>query len=182
MQRNTAPFLKDFMALEIERRFLVNKDLLPDLSTSLQLNIKQGYLTRPGTNAVVRVRTLQTERTTTAVLTIKTTVSSGVNNEFEYNIPYDDALAILSTTTNIISKTRYVIYNGDTDIELDIFDSPDGLIIAEIELDSLDKDIVLPNYLGKEITHIKGLSNFDLAYNPDKVIHIINELNPPVCR
>lgn len=164
------------MALEIERRFLVNE--LPDLDTIPSHKIKQGYLSKPGDVAVTRVRTVEVDGSQLGFLTIKTRVSTGISNEFEYSIPYKDAVSLLLASGDLrISKTRYIYLFKDKTFEIDVFhDYLDGLVIAEIELESLDEEIELPKFLGKEITGVKGLSNFEMANDPTAVKKIIKNI------
>lgn len=166
------------MALEIERRFLVDKNKLPDLLQFDKMQIKQGYLSQPGGRSVIRARVITTSNSETSVITIKTFVSPGVSNEFEYEIPVADAKTMLESTEYIVEKTRYKIpLNDALCIELDIFENKlNGIVIAEIELDSLDEEFIIPEYLTKEITSIKGLSNFDMAYNAIDTTKLYNSL------
>ena len=158
------------MALEIERRFLVEKNLLPDLSKYRSTNISQGYLTTPDSNCVVRIRRTRDE----GFVTIKTQISQGVNNEFEYQIPYEDASSLLLSSVNyVITKDRYYIPCGNKIIELDWYkDRLDGIVIAEIELTSLDERIQLPAFISKEITYVKGLSNYSMSINTSAALEI----------
>jgi adenylate cyclase len=164
------------MALEIERRFVVNE--LPDLSNIPFHKIKQGYLSKPGDVAVTRVRAVEVDGNQLGFLTIKTRVSAGISNEYEYSIPYNDAVSLLLASGDLrISKTRYCYLFKDKVFEIDVFhDYLDGLVIAEIELDSLDELIELPSFIGKEITGVKGLSNFEMANDPVAVRKIIKNI------
>ena len=38
-----------------------------------------------------------------------------------------------------------------------------GLIIAEVELDSEDQEVIVPDWVGLELTHLKGWSNSALS-------------------
>jgi CYTH domain-containing protein len=161
------------MSLEIERRFLVDKSKLPDLSSCERFDITQGYYQTAPDEGIVRVR-ISNE---SAFITTKFKLDAGINKEFEYEIPYDDAISILSELSLKISKTRFKfpLYYTDQDIrlmwEVDFYNN--GLCIAEIELPSIDHRIVIPEWVGFEITNTKGVSNFDMAKSMDGVMRKI---------
>jgi adenylate cyclase len=74
-------YSKEFiMALEIERKFLVNTELLPSAIKGIM--ITQGYLHVSDQNSI-RVRIAGTE----AFITVKGPDKDGVRSEFEYPIP-----------------------------------------------------------------------------------------------
>lgn len=149
------------MAKEIERKFLVEFDKLPDLKNGVE--IKQGYLSTMK-NAAVRVR-LKGER---AYLTIKGEITGITCSEFEYEIPTSDADQIISEMCGeIINKTRYEIpYQGHI-WELDIFhESNSGLVIVEIELQSENETFKPPTWLGKEVTGQSKYYNSNLSKQP----------------
>ena len=114
--------------MEIERKFLIKKGLLPaELESYPFHEIEQGYLC---TNPVVRIRRQDDEY----YLTYK---SKGLLSREEYNLPLtQEAYEHLRPKADgiVISKTRYLIpeKNGLT-IELDIFHKDyDGLFLAEV--------------------------------------------------
>lgn len=168
-----------YMGIEIERRFLVNADKVPDLSQCIKRSITQGYLSNKGDETVIRIRAYISGGYTIGLITIKSRISYGTNAEFEYDIPYKDALQLLqSCGTKVVAKDRYMIRNCDnTTIELDYFHGPlAGIVLAEIELGSIDQEFPLHPLLGREITSIKGLSNFDLALDPAKAVELFKTL------
>ena len=77
------------MALEIERKFLVNSNNYK--IGSKQLNITQAYL-KIEQDFAIRIRVQDVHGT----LTIKSKISDRVNKEFEYDIPIDEARILLS--------------------------------------------------------------------------------------
>lgn len=154
------------MAVEIERKFLVDIAQLPVLPVGTV--IKQGYL--PSSNkTVTRVR-LKGEK---AFLTIK-----GANNaagttrlEFEYAIPVPDAKQLLSELCDkpLVEKVRYEIAMGEHTIELDIFSGDnEGLIVAEVELASEDEVFVAPEWFADEVTGDARYYNSSLIKRPFK--------------
>ena len=118
---------------EIERKFLVNKNALPSLDLLGREIIIQGYLLNTK-EKTVRVR-LSNKK---AFITIKGASSGISRDEYEYQIPYDDAQNILNDFIDQkISKTRYIIPFASKKWELDIFHNHlEGLIIAEVELEA----------------------------------------------
>jgi CYTH domain-containing protein len=154
------------MALEIERKFLVKDDVFKSAAVKI-IPIEQGYITN-GAGCTVRVRIFGT----TAVLTIKSNnATNGIaRHEWEYAIPLDDAREMMTLcTSNVISKTRYVIPVGKHFFEVDVFhDDNDGLVIAEVELSAEDEPFESPEWLGKEVTGEQCYYNAFIADNPYK--------------
>lgn len=144
---------------EIERKFLVHKDLLPDLSALQSFTIAQAYLQNEKSQSV-RVR-LKGEK---AYLTIKSGANALSRLEFEYEIPVQDAQEMMSKLDlKTLSKTRYLIPNEGFTWELDVFHGAlDGLIVAEIELQSENETFSLPNWVGEEVTHDASYLNANL--------------------
>ena len=152
------------MAVEIERKFLVDRFQLPKLDKGTKL--KQGYIeSAPG--KVVRIRTADEK----AFLTLKGKTENFSRLEYEYEIPYEDALEILDKlcTKPIIAKTRYIIHYAGKKWELDIFEEDNqGLMVAEIELNSEEETFELPPWVLREVSHLKEYRNNFLATNPYK--------------
>ena len=64
-----------------------------------------------------------------------------------------------------VIKTRY-LWNGEDGLlwEVDEFEgSLSGLVIAEVELEEEDQEVIIPSWVGLELTHLKGWSNAALA-------------------
>lgn len=140
--------------MEIERKFLVNSDLLPPLTGGLR--IIQGFLSE---EPVVRVRVTDTEFGTRAWLTVK---GPGLltRAEYEYDIPVSDAEEMLLLCKHKVEKTRFLLGRW----EIDKFAGQlEGLLIAEIELASVCEPFDRPAWLGEEVTYDKRYANVDLA-------------------
>ena len=150
------------MAVEIERKYLVDKSKLPQLANGI--NLRQGYIeTAPGN--VVRVRTANEK----AYLTVKGKTENFSRLEFEYEIPHADALEMLDKLCNkpIIAKTRYLVFVGTKRWELDIFEEEnEGLYLAELELTSEEETFDLPEWITREVSHVKQYRNNFLAVEP----------------
>jgi adenylate cyclase len=149
--------------IEIERKFLV---LSEDFKKEAYIDkrIKQGYLSSVP-ERTVRVRTKGEK----AYLTIKgKSNDSGLSRfEWEKEIPLDEAeQLLLLCEKGIISKTRYEIKVGEHIYEVDEFhDENQGLIMAEIELESEEELFLKPKWLGQEVTDDKRFYNSYLSNN-----------------
>ena len=137
------------MAKEIERKFLVKNSSFLHLAISSS-HIEQGYLSRR-TDATIRVR-LRDDR---AYLTVKSRTVGMTRDEWEYEIPADDARAMLKKCAqgNVIDKTRHIVPFEGRIWEVDVFHGDhEGLVTAEVELDSEGSEITLPPFVGEEVT------------------------------
>ncbi|WP_042777889.1 CYTH domain-containing protein [Sinorhizobium fredii] len=149
------------MTAEIERKFLVLDDRWRK-HASKGFEIRQAYIV--GTkNRVVRVRIINATR---ATLAVKIRVGPLRREEFEYEIPYADAIELFDHALGIIEKTRYEVgYQGHC-WEIDVYTgSHRGLVLAEVELRNGDEDPPHPIWLGPEITGNRSYSNRVLARN-----------------
>ena len=135
------------MALEIERKFLVDKRRLHELNFSNEAMIAQGYLS---TNPTVRVR-LKDNR---GFLTIKSSARGISRLEFEYEIPSTDAEELLKLCGRLVlKKIRRTIEHGGHVWEVDFFMGRHaGLVLAEVELDSAQEVVDLPDWVTKEVS------------------------------
>ena len=146
------------MAKEIERKFLVRDTTV--IESYLGQAIVQGYL--PGKGMTPRVRIIDDEQ---AFLTVKSPRVGFSRDEFEYEIPLADARQMLGYCEEVIlSKTRYHIVVGAHVWDVDVFHGAlEGLVRAEIELDSESESFERPKWLGKEVTEDRQYSNKRLA-------------------
>lgn len=168
------------MALEIERRFLVKPEYYLRLNGIKGYEIKQGYVSNEGDSLALRVRSSTSyHKSTEYFLTVKRRKSAGVNKEFEVVISKDMFSEMIEECGDrIITKNRKWHQNNGRIFEIDFFHGKlDGIIIAEVELKDTNKPITLPDFVGTEITNVKGVSNFDMAVNPERVKEILCQLN-----
>ncbi|MCX6243571.1 MAG: CYTH domain-containing protein [Bacteroidetes bacterium] len=151
------------MPQEIEHKYLIRKDFWYAIRKPEGKMIRQGYLAG-GSENTIRVRIAGPE----AFLTIKGPSVNAVRQEYEYPIPVRDANEILDLfTQKIIEKIRYRInFEGKTWEVDEFFGANDGLILAEIELRSLDETYEKPAWLGEEVTHDPRYYNSYLAEHP----------------
>lgn len=149
------------MNIEIERKFLVKK-LPSKFENSILIN--QYYLSN-NNEMVQRLRIFNNE---TAIISFKEKTQSISKYEFEYAIPLEDANKMVNIiNVPFINKRRHIIHLNGVKWEVDEFlDINKGLIIAEVELDSEDQTIVIPNWVDDEVTYDKKYYNYNLALKP----------------
>ena len=148
------------MPIEIERKFIADKEKLPTAKKSTRL--EQGYIDR--SKATVRVRVSGDE----CFLTIKGAVSGKSRLEYEYAIPVEDARGMLRLCTGLpISKRRYTFVVAGKEWVVDEFSGANaGLIVAEIELEDESDAFEHPAWLREEVSHKPQYFNANLARHP----------------
>lgn len=153
------------MSKEIERKFLVRGDFKSQAFRSER--IIQGYLSSVP-ERTVRVRIKGNE----GFITIKglSNASGLTRYEWEKEIPVDEARELLQLSEpGMIDKTRYLVQVGKHVFEVDEFyGENEGLILAEIELQSEDEPFEKPEWLGKEVTGDPRYYNAMLSKKPYK--------------
>jgi len=152
------------MAIEIERKFLVSS-LEFKKDAHLSSRIKQGFLNRDPMRTV-RVRL----KNQSGFLPVKGQPSeNGMSRyEWEKEISKVDAESLLILCEEgTIDKTRYEISIGKHLFEVDEFHGDNsGLIIAEVELNTVDETFKKPDWLGEEVTGNPKYYNSELSKNP----------------
>ena len=150
--------------LEIERKFLVKKGDAYKNAAFSSSHIQQGYI--PAEGATVRVRT----RDDKAYLTIKgKSVNGGMTRyEFEKEITMDEAQHLLQLCQGgVIDKRRYLVKSGNHIFEVDEFyGDNEGLVMAEVELESESEAYEKPDFIDREVTGDKRFYNSHLLTNP----------------
>jgi adenylate cyclase len=153
------------MGQEIERKFLIKKEIWENSPKGKATYLKQGYIsTDPG--KTIRVRVAKDK----SFLTIKGKTEGISRAEFEYEIPTEDANELLNLfASNCIEKIRHeIVYDGKL-WEVDVFNGDnEGLIIAEIELNSVDEQFTLPAWIDKEVSGEERYFNSNLSKKPFK--------------
>lgn len=149
------------MAKEIERKFLVQGDAWRNVAAPTFY--RQGYLSA-AKERIVRVRVAGDR----GYLTVKG-IAQGISRvEFEYEIPPEDAHAMLDLCRlPLIEKDRYrVPYRGLT-WEIDEFHlENEGLVLAEVDLDDENRKIELPDWVGREVSGDPKYFNSNLIQYP----------------
>ena len=151
------------MGVEIERKFLVLSDDWKPLVVE-SVSCKQGYVPVFG-KRVIRVRLIGDR----GFLTLKGPRQGIIRDEFEYEIPFDEAEQLLDTFCDLgpIEKTRHHLDFGGLGWEIDEFKGAnEGLVLAEVELESEEQEIVLPPWVGKDVSKEERFFNACLAKHP----------------
>ncbi|OJF96593.1 CYTH domain-containing protein [Pararhizobium antarcticum] len=148
------------MAKEIERKFLVSGDGWRSEAETGSV-FQQAYIVTMDDRSV-RVRIADGK---SARMTLKVGKSAVVRDEFEYEIPLSDALAMIDLAVGIvIEKTRYRVPFHGFVWEVDVYDGAlQGLVIAEVEMRSEDDRPDLPDWIGREVSGERRFSNQYLA-------------------
>ena len=137
------------MATETERKFLVKGEFRHLVTREIKM--VQTYLAIDP-DKTIRLRKADDK----AFLTIKTRphLNSITRNEWEVEIPVKDAIEMMEICLpGRVVKTRYLVPSGKHNIEIDVFhDKNEGLVVAEIELNSDDEYFEKPDWLGEEVT------------------------------
>ena len=150
--------------LEIERKFLVTSDAYKTM-TFAKNEIAQGYLnSKPERTVRVRIKGVK------GYLTIKGKGNeSGMSRfEWEKEIPVSEAKLLLDLCeSGVIMKTRFEVKVGSHVFEVDEFSGEnEGLVLAEIELQSETDAFEKPSWLGLEVTNDNRYYNSYLSQNP----------------
>ena len=149
------------MPKEIERKFIVRNEIWHSVRKPDPVLIYQGYLLITQ-ETTIRVRYTETKGT----MTIKGKQKGISRDEYEYEIPLDEAKEIFKNhCQNTLSKKRYKISIGSLIWEVDEYlNRLSGLITAEVEFSSENKKIdTIPEWIGKEVTQDIKYSNAFLA-------------------
>lgn len=151
------------MAVEIERKFLVDKEKWNALPKPQSKAIRQGYITTEP-EKTIRVRITGNE----AYLTIKGKTTGFSRTEIECNIPVTTAAETLQHfSTSEIDKERYEIPYGQHIWEVDVFHGKnEGLILAEIELEDEAAIFEKPDWVAAEVTDDPRYYNARLSLHP----------------
>ncbi|MCH5168343.1 MAG: CYTH domain-containing protein [Prevotellaceae bacterium] len=150
---------------EIERKFLVVGDFKSQAVNSTR--ISQGYIASGG-GRTVRVRI----RGDKGYLTIKgPSDKAGLARfEWEKEIPVAEAEALMTICEpGIIEKTRWLVPSPDGrhTWEIDEFwGENEGLVLAEIELESEGEPYEKPAFIGREVTGDRRYYNSHMRHYP----------------
>ena len=149
------------MGTEIERKFLVKEGPWREAAAD---TYRQGYLSTVK-ERTVRVRTINDK----GYLTVKGISVGASRLEFEYEIPVADARELLDKLCEkpLIEKQRYKLDHGGLTWEIDVFfGDNEGLIVAEVELQSEDQVFERPDWVVDEVTSDPRYYNANLICNP----------------
>ena len=138
------------MPLEIERKFLLANDRWKS-RVARRIHIRDGLIASNNGNKA-RVRIADTD----ATITVKSRRRGPMRTEFEYAIPYSDALEILQTMCDgrVLEKVRHVIPYAGSPWHVDVYEGIlSGVVLAEVELQHADQELDLPPWIGQEVTN-----------------------------
>lgn len=172
------------MGLEIERRFLVDARFeKPWRQCEGTIKMHQCYLAgvshqdsiiswqgRPLVKESKEITNILTWRirreNDSCVLTAKGVKIGATATEFEWPIDFDLGCEILlNQDLPFTEKTRY-LWRGEDGLlwEVDEFEGGiAGLVIAEVELGYESQEVIIPDWIGMEVTRLRGWSNGALA-------------------
>ena len=151
------------MGKEIERKYLVTGDYKPFIKKSTR--ITQGYLsTVPERTVRVRIKGDK------GFITIKGrgNESEATRYEWEKEISVEEVRDLLKICEpGVIDKTRYLVdFSGKTFEVDEFYGENEGLLLAEIELQSEDEVFEKPEWLGEEVTRDYRYYNSMLMKTP----------------
>jgi CYTH domain-containing protein len=172
--------------VEIERRFLIDGRKEKPWQGGKHIEIQQYYLSEvTHENGIIawrgksliedqrdfteittwRIRSLVDSTGFKAVLTAKGKRIGASATEYEWELSSQLFEQFNLKGLPTVIKTRY-LWTGEDGLlwEVDEFEgSLSGLIIAEVELEREDQEVIIPFWVGLELTHLKGWSNAALA-------------------
>ena len=134
---------------EIEYKYLVDKAKWNAINKPKGELIVQGFL-HNSKECVVRIRIKGFK----GFLTIKGETKGITRKEFEYEIPVNEAQDIVdSFISKSIRKIRYEIPLDNRTWEVDVFEGAlEGLIIAELEVESESETFKLPDWVTEDVS------------------------------
>ena len=167
------------MGIEIERKFLLRNDTWRN-AVYLTTHIAQAYLNNDFQFSTrVRLQSLADAPANLELLTETNAkyVEANVNiksceigmqrNEYTYPIPINEAQEIFNASPWRIHKKRHYLKHEGLLWEIDEFlDDNKGLIVAEVELESADQVVNLPDWIGLELTDDQRYYNHALSSRP----------------
>lgn len=156
---------------EIERKFTINIEALPDLNEYSKKEIIQGYVSILDDGTETRVR--KTKKPNGEISYVKTTKSGGgeIRSEEETEISKEEFDSLWSNTKGrVVEKTRYEIPyqvgGKNYKVELDVYHGKlNGMVSAEVEFSSPEesKNFNPPEWFKDDVTENKEYKNKNLA-------------------
>jgi CYTH domain-containing protein len=115
-----------------------------------------------------RIRRTETDGTVKWVETRKRSLGGFTREEIDRSLDeaeYERLLRQADPSRQPIRKTRWVFPFAGHELELDVFESPPGVVLLEIELGSEDEPVELPPDLAivREVTDDRAYLNWNLA-------------------
>lgn len=134
---------------EIEYKFLVDQESWSAIEKPEPTLIVQGYISK-SVDSTVRVRIKGNK----GYLTIKGKTEGIQRTEFEYEIPVQEAEAMIDLFIDkYIKKNRYEVTVAGKTWEVDEFHGNlEGLVLAELEVESEDESFEKPNWVTADVS------------------------------
>ena len=157
------------MGVEIERKFLVaDRSIVANLTgIAIEAGLPVGRSGAHGARSGFRCARLRHDQGPSS--------RSGASRaEYEYEIPLPEAEELLDdlALAPLIEKTRYRVAAGRLVWEIDVFGGEnDGLVVAEVELPSEATAVILPDWIGEEVTGDPRYYNANLVSHPYRDWH-----------
>jgi CYTH domain-containing protein len=156
--------------VEIERKFLLRRAPAGDVLAehgAVPHRLEQVYLEAPPSGRRVR-RIEHADGMVEHRLTRKEQLRAFAFHEEEQRITvarYEDLLLEADPERRPVRKVRHVVSYGHQVLEIDVFETPPGLVLVEVELAHDDEDVKLPDWLGewREVTGDPAYLNANLA-------------------
>lgn len=155
------------MAREIERKFLLTNEDWKKLSHK-KTHLAQAYLndiSTKGSKSSIRIR-IEGKQANINIKSLEIGIS---RDEYEYQIPLEEAKKMIATLAvgPVVEKYRYLVNFGGYLWEIDEFlGDNNGLVVAEVELESELAQPELPTWTGKEVTELTRYYNISLSQKP----------------
>jgi CYTH domain-containing protein len=152
--------------MEIERKFLVHKEGWLKANKPAGEHITQGYLT-VDPEKTIRVKV----KNNAGFITIKGKTVNISREEYEFPIPADEAAEVIQKFAgDTIDKIRFTLNYKGKKWEVDEFlGDNEGLLLAEIELDTENESFEKPEWIDKEVSDDNRYYNSNLSKHPFKV-------------
>jgi adenylate cyclase len=132
-----------------------------DYQKILQMCENNNYYTNE--HQIFRIR----QKNEQAFLTLKGKKIGISQPEYEYEIPVKEAQKLFQFCPQMIEKNRVEIFLNNKKWELDFFKGKnEGLIVAEIELNNENEEIILPKWIIQEVSYDRKFSNANLSQYP----------------
>lgn len=173
--KEIALFLGEPEPFEIERKFLIyypDVKKLEEMPNCTKVNIVQTYLkSNDGTERRIRARGI--DGSYLYYLTEKKRISNLKRVEVERKLSQDEYFSLLMEADNMlhaIRKTRYCLSENNQYFEIDIYPEWDNQAIMEIELNSEDEKVKIPDFIKviKEVTDDETYKNYNMSKNMPK--------------
>ncbi|SDS33263.1 CYTH domain-containing protein [Gramella sp. MAR_2010_147] len=149
---------------EIERKFLVTSNKFKEQASKKTLFVQAYLNTHPERTIRIRISGDQ------AFMTIKGKSSENGLSRFEWEkqLTVNEARELLKLCEpGKIEKYRYLIPFGAHTYEVDEFlEDNEGLVLAEVELQSEEEEFKKPDWLGEEVTGNLDYYNSNLIAKP----------------